>query len=348
MARRLGEPTTLAYTLTIRHHVLWTPDHLQEQLAVAQELNALAEATGNPEIRFAAHHFRATDLATLGDLAGASREIDALSQLAQRLKQPFYLWVATMMRAMLAQAAGRLEQAVALAAQALEHGRHAQEPDAVVTFGIQLAQIRIEQGRPQEVLPSARASAEHAPAMPVWRCCLALLHAQLGDLEAARDEFEGLAAQDFADLPRDYIWLASASMLAEVCALLGDRHRAASLYQHLVPFSTRTVTSGAAMVSMGPVAHFLGLLAAVMGRWDQAVAHLEDSLATSTGQGARVSAARSGMAYARVLLHRDSAGDREKAQDLLNQACVTAEDLGLAGISAMCRRLQTNDHETDA
>jgi tetratricopeptide (TPR) repeat protein len=136
---------------------------------------------------------------------------------------------------MLAQAAGRLEEAAALAAQALEHGRHAQEPDAVVAFGIQLAQIRIEQGRPQEVLAGARASAEYAPAMPVWRCCLALLHAQLGDLQAARDQFEGLAAQDFADLPRDYVWLAWASMLAEVCELLGDQRRAASLYQRLVP-----------------------------------------------------------------------------------------------------------------
>ena len=238
---------------------------------------------------FAANHFRATDLASLGDLAGASREIDLLSRLAQRLRQPFYLWVASFMRAMLAQATGRLEEAAALAAQALEHGRHAQEPDAVVAFGIQLTQIRIEQGRPREVLASARASIEHAPAMPVWRCCLALLHAQLGDLQAARAQFEGLAAQDFADLPRDYVWLASASMLAEVCELLGDQRRAASLYQRLVPFATRNVTSGAAVVSMGPVAHSPGLLATVLGRWDQAVAHFEDSLASSGREGARVS-----------------------------------------------------------
>jgi Tetratricopeptide repeat len=150
------------------------------------------------------------------------------------------------------------------------------------------------------------------------------------------------------DLPRDYVWLASASMLAEACALLGDQQRAASLYQQLAPFATRTVTSGAAMVWMGPVAHSLGLLAMAMGRWDQAVVHLEDSLATSTREGARVSAARSGIAYARVLLQRARAGDSVKAQDLLDKACVTAEDLGLAGITAMCRRLQKNAHGTDA
>jgi hypothetical protein len=156
-----------------------------------------------------------------------------------------------------------------------------------------------------------------------------------------------LAAQDFADLPRDYVWLASASMLAEVCALLGDQRRAASLYQRLVPFATRNVTSGAAMVSMGPVAHSLGLLAAVLGHWDQAVAHFEDSLASSGREGARVSTARSGVACASALLQRARPGDSAKAQGLLNEACVTAEDLGLAGITAMCRRLQRKIDETD-
>jgi hypothetical protein len=184
--------------------------------------------------------------------------------------------------------------------------------------------------------------------MPVWRCCLALLYAQMGDLQAGRDEFEGLAAQEFADLPRDYVWLASTSMLAEACALLGDQRRAASLYRLLVPFAERNVTSGAAMVWMGPVAHSLGLLAAVMGRWDQAVAHFEDSLATSTREGARVSTARSGMAYAGVLLQRARSGDSVKAQDLLDKACVTAEDLGLAGITTMCRLLQKNASGTGA
>jgi class 3 adenylate cyclase/tetratricopeptide (TPR) repeat protein len=340
MARRLGEPKTLAYTLTVRRYVLWTPDQMQQQIAAAQELGRLAGATGDPEIWFATHYFRATDLASLGDLAAAASEVDALFRLAQRLKQPFYLWVATCMRAMLAQAAGRLEEAEALAGEALEHGRQGQERDAVLTFGTQLAQIRIEQGRPREVLASARASAEHAPGIPLWRCCLALLYAQMGDTQAARDEFEGLAAMDFADLPRDYVWLISLCMLAEVCAVLDDQRRAVSLYQLLLPFAARNLISSAGIVSLGPVSHYLGVLATVMRRWDQAVEHLEESLLWSGRQGAMVSAARSRVACARALLERARPGDLVKAQGLLNEAYTTAEELGLAGITTMCRRLQ--------
>ena len=55
--------------------------------------------------------------------------------------------------------------------------------------------------------------------------------------------FEGLAAEDFAELPRDEEWLFGMSLLAPVCAFLGDTGRAALLYDLLWPYAERNALS---------------------------------------------------------------------------------------------------------
>jgi uncharacterized protein HemY len=84
---------------------------------------------------------------------------------------------------------------------------------------------------------------------------------------------------------------------------------------------------------VGSVARYLGVLAMVLGRWDEAAAHFEDALARETRMQARPWLAHTRYDYALMLLARGHAADRDEARDLLQQAFTTAEELSLTGLS---------------
>jgi hypothetical protein len=131
-------------------------------------------------------------------------------------------------------------------------------------------------------------------------------------------------------------------MLSQVCVFLGDVRRAAILYTLLHPYAGRNVVSGRSLKACyGPVSHYLGLLATLLARWDEAEPHFNDALALSAKMGARPWAAHTQHDYARMLLARRHPGDQEKAQALLALALATAQELGMTGLQAHVHRLQS-------
>ena len=103
----------------------------------------------------------------------------------------------------------------------------------------------------------------------------------------ARSEFEHLAQHDFADLPRDNLWVGCMTYLAEICAFLGDTARAATLYQFLLPYAGRAVSVGGQDACYGTASRYLGMLATTMERWEEAERHFPDALAMNARMGAR-------------------------------------------------------------
>jgi hypothetical protein len=84
------------------------------------------------------------------------------------------------------------------------------------------------------------------------------------------------------------------------------------------------------------VARPLGLLAHVLGRTDDAVAHLRVGIETDIRTGARPFAAHGQRALAGVLADRDADG----ARDLLDQARATYEELGMTTFAEAVREQQ--------
>ena len=60
-----------------------------------------------------------------------------------------------------------------------------------------------------------------------------------------------LAQHDFADIPRDSLWMGCLSYLADVCTFLRDKNRAAILYELLLPYAGRTVVVGSSVACYG-------------------------------------------------------------------------------------------------
>ncbi|WP_281424638.1 ABC transporter C-terminal domain-containing protein, partial [Pseudonocardia nigra] len=132
-----------------------------------------------------------------------------------------------------------------------------------------------------------------------------------------------------------YRWrrLVTLTMVAELAATLGDRERCARLHDELVPFADGIAVLGGAVFTTGPVAFHLGVLAAALDRWDDAVVHLQRAVALSDRLAARPYRARARTELARALLRRGRPGDRPAARDLLVAAIAEGDELGLAAVA---------------
>ena len=138
------------------------------------------------------------------------------------------------------------------------------------------------------------------------------LHVELGRPDAAREAFEVVAAPGFDALPRDANWLIALTLAAEVCAALGDAERARELYDLLAPHGGRNVLVGRAASCNGCASRLLGMLASVLGEWDEAERRFFEAREMHVRMGARPFLARTELAWAEMLLARGRARRRRR------------------------------------
>ncbi len=330
MARRVNDTGALAYALSARRFALWGPETLDERLEVATEILELAQSVGDRDLTLLGHRWRIVSLVELGDLAAVAKQIDEYSALAEELKQPYQLWFAEVFGAMRASLEGRLEEAETLMQRALEIGSRTQGENAVQFFATQLMTLREHQGRLLEMEPAIRAYAEQFPDTLAIRAALAYIYAINERYDDARAAFEQAAANDFADIPRDTTWLLTLTMLTQACARLGDVARAKVLYDLFVPYASRTIVAGPAIVCFGSAARYLGILAGTIGRRADAARHFADAVEMNERMHARPYLAHSLREYGELLMSSDDPTDRAKAAELLDRAADLYEELGMA------------------
>lgn len=346
-ARRLGDRLTLVYSLFARHVAAWSVDNLEERLAIATEIAALASDAQSAswptriwELR--ASYLRFDDLLELGDVAGVDQEIEQYARLAAELRHQ--LGYEELVRATRALMDGRLAQAEEMAERALEVAgelERRQRPFRQAVGSLRLI-LRREQGRIDEIEPLFASARARAPQSALVRCSLALCHIELGQRAEAVAEFEQVAAADLAALPRDAAWMATMVLLAEVCAALGDTDRALTLYRLLLPYASRNATLDV-HACYGSVALYLGILATTAADLDRAAEHFEAALRFNLKMGASLWVAHTRYRYAGMLLARGRSGDRERAAELAALASASAESLGLTSLGRRIRALGRTD-----
>jgi tetratricopeptide (TPR) repeat protein len=252
----------------------------------------------------------------------------------QAMQQPFYDYTATLTQTGWSLLAGRFAEAEQLAAQALRIGQRLQVEHVDGVFGIQMFTIRREQGRLAEVAPLVARFVTQKTGPAVWWPGLALIYSELGLRADAQQAFDRLAADNFAGLPRDGLWVTCLLYLAEACAFLGDAQRAAVLYEHLRPYAGRNIVVGFLSLCFGSASHFLGLLAATRSRWAEAEQHFQEALAMNARLEAWPWLAHTQHQYAAMLLLRGQPADRARAQRLLDEASENAGRFGMKALAA--------------
>jgi hypothetical protein len=197
---------------------------------------------------------------------------------------------------------GRLDEAEHLAAEALALGRRAHDPVVGIYHTIVLIGLRWGQGRLPELETTLRRFVDRFPANLGWRATFAVLLCEAGRHPEAREQIERLAADDFAGLPKNHLYLYHLAALAIACHTLDDEPRAARLYPMLQPYADRNVlVARLPLGTLGSASHYLGLLAATMGRWDDAVVHLQTAIAAHDRLRAPSLLERSRLEHARAV-----------------------------------------------
>ncbi|MGH8974531.1 MAG: ATP-binding protein [Acidimicrobiia bacterium] len=328
LARRLGDRRTLARVLLSRCMTIWDPATLDERRDNAAELWPLAVELGDPFVKVWASMFCFETAMEGTDVEEADRHLEEGKRSASELEQAMW-WLATFPEVGRVLMAGRLEEADALAREVLEIGLATQpHQQARNHYGIQRFQIRLEQGRLEEVVGKL-ADAVGDVGQPETRAMLAEAYCELGSWDEARAVFDVLAP-GLPDLPLDPTWILTVTRSAAVCAQLGDTSTAVTLYDLLLPYSGRVAGQG--VVWTGSVAHYLGVLGTVLGEMATAEAHFAAAAAVHARMGAPTWLARTRLEWARVLLARRGPGVAERARKLLGQSVATAREIGLGNV----------------
>jgi tetratricopeptide (TPR) repeat protein len=328
MARRIGDPATLAYVLINGQLGTWGPDTTERDLEWVDELLVLTEEAGNAELALATRTRQIDYLLELDDLVGADIALLALARTAEESPDPRARAYLPLQRARRAALEGSFEVAEECNAEAANVGVALEDRMVQLLAAAQVTMLRWTQGRLGEVVDLLRGWADAAPAIVGWRAALARAYCDLGRDAEARRELERLDQRGFSQLPRYNGWLNMMALLSEVCAHLGDARRAAALYELLLPFERRNVVT-AQCVFDGPVTRFLGILATTTGEWDLAERHFESARKTCARQNARPFVALVDVDEARMLAERDLPGDRARALGLIDGSIPIAEELGI-------------------
>jgi hypothetical protein len=336
IARRLGDRMGLAQVLMLRLLAIHDPFTLAERMELIAELAALGSELGSSEVAWHAAIHHTCALLESGDVGGAERALAEVERLAGELRQPFYTWFARMGRTTFAVMRGAPD-AEAQVFATFELGTAAGQPDTPLAFGTQLVMLRHNQGRHAELADTLRANVEAMPQNPTIRAALARLYCEMDQFAETREQVEILRANDF-DHPLNWTWATYTVNLSEaVCDLL-DRSAAAVLYERLRPISGQVL---AWMVGCsGSFALWCGMLAACLGRWDDAERHFADALAMNERLGARPYAVRTRRAWAAMLLDRGAPGDTVRIKELIAAGLAESGTLGMAREIVRLERLR--------
>jgi DNA-binding winged helix-turn-helix (wHTH) protein/tetratricopeptide (TPR) repeat protein len=329
IARDAGDPETLLAVMQFTRWAFCGRESRDELRMSEGQLASLAERAASREQSLQFQLMRIADLHELGDVAAAGVALEAFSLAADDAGIPWFRWFGMRLRTMRALQDGRLDDAERMADEALAFGHQMDHPNVAPVHAAQRLQLFFLRGRLAESAALLKRYIEQNPQPYSLRAVLAHVSLHGSEIDDARRELDVLAQRDFAELPRDSMWLSCLVYCAEVAAGLGDRPRAQVLLDLLLPHADRIIGVGPSLVSLGHGARYLGLLTSTLGRDREAAQYF----ATASGEHERMGALP-WLAYSlrdEALLHARRPGNLAKKQtrELAQRALHLAREVGM-------------------
>jgi DNA-binding SARP family transcriptional activator len=328
MARRVGDPATVASVLLDACLATYGPDSVRERADMAEEAATVAASLGNPQLEgyAALHRFHAH--AEGGDLDGALVHLERATELLTPLRDPSAAYLLPTYAGGLALQEGRLADSQALTAAGFRRGHELGDPNAIIVMGGGSLGGYLYAGRGAELLDLVYQVHDLYPSLHL--CALAIEAALLAELGRVAECRAVLARVDPHDLERDAFWTFSVQCLARACWRVGDAERADDLGALLAPYAGHF--AGIATIGLGPLRIGVGLCAATAGRHDEAAAHLAEAAATARRNGWHAVTAEALLRRAAVLAARGGPQDADRARALVHEGRALAEALELPGL----------------
>jgi tetratricopeptide (TPR) repeat protein len=336
MARRTGD--TAALVDAIRHGItaIAAPQTLELRLQWIVEACDLADHLGDPAARHHTYLLRTETALEAGDLATMRTATARFEAEGERLGQPLYRWMKAYTRAVRHMLEGDLGAAEQSATEALTLGIEAAQPDAAAIYGVQLLGVRWQQGRLVEMVPLIQQAVLDIPGQPGYRAALVWAKSHDGQSREVKQLLDAEVADGLPMLVHD-VGLTIDVLWAETASRVGHRPAATMLHQRLLPWAEQIASTN---ITVTPgVAHYLGLLAHVLGRHDEADQWFAQALALHERMESRFFVGLTQIAWAALLADRNQPGDAQRARLLLDAALPVATAGGYGYIEHDARAL---------
>jgi class 3 adenylate cyclase len=302
LAREAHDERTLAEVLQHASFGLWTAETSEQRVALSEELLRIAATLGDPALRFWSHEIEHNVQIETGDFARAQTAREQKRLIAKELQQPLLEWIDAFSATAWETMRGGLELGGRMAEGAFQIGQEAGQADAVLVYGGQLAAVRFYEGRAPDVIEMLEQSVKTYPAIAAWRAALAEWLCWL----ERRDEAAALLAESARDGFQHVISgparLATLHSYGCAAAMTSSAGPSSILYELIEPCADKIVWNS--VTGYGHARTALGLLAGVLGRHQQADAHLAVACQFHEANDMPLWAARARLGWAEALIDR--------------------------------------------
>ena len=325
MARRIGDPTTIVDVIWQWNISLTIPETLDERRALTAEAAALSKTLDDPVVMFFSLVGRTGIAFETADLREIDELLAAMDRLASEIGQPNLEFLIGNPRVSVALHRGEFEEAERLAGESYELGIATGQADALTLYGAQLLWIRWHQGRLAELLDFYAEAMQSTPDIPGYKAGI-----DLALVEAGRAEEVTIDLQTIEQLPYDAAWAAALTSWADVAAEVRDLEAAQAIFDLLAPFPSAVVY--AYSFGTGAIAHYLGRLCTVLGRFDEADAYFREALEIHERLGDPFYISRTELGWGRMFIERARQGDAARGRTLIERSRERAERAGCAAV----------------